>query len=130
MREGCEQHAEWEARVVAGVRAALEFAAAQPAAARAVFVRARGEGSGERDRQDEVIAYFTELLEGAAPSRKRFPIATDQAIVEAVATMIRAQLLGGTENRLRELTADVVYLALMPYTGLDAAKRWAESVDS
>jgi hypothetical protein len=129
MGEACAPHTEWEARVVAGVSAALEFAAASPAAARAVFVRGRGEGSGESDRQDEVIAYFTQLLEGVAPTQKRFAIATDQAIVESVATMIRAHLLGGTGYRLPELAADVVYLVLMPYTGLEGARRWAKSVD-
>lgn len=130
IREACERHTQWEARVVAGLRAVLEFAANKPAAARAVFVRARGEGPGERDRQDEVIAYFTELLEGVAPSKKRFPIADDGAIVESIATIVRAHLLGGTGHRLPDLAADLVYMTLMPYTGLEGAGRWAQSADA
>ena len=122
----CSGQEEWEARVVVGIRAALEFAAANPAAARAVTVQARSRESGG-DRQREVIAYFAALLGEVAPAEKRFQVSTDEGIVESILTIVRGHLLGGHTAQLPEAAPDLIYLALMPYLGLEKTKRWAES---
>jgi hypothetical protein len=76
-----------------------------------------------------VLAYFAERLSAIAPTAARKPISTDESIVESIAVFIRGYLLGGTETELPATAPDLVYLALMPYLGLEETRRWAESID-
>ena len=114
----CRRVTGWEARVAAGVRAALEFAAAHPAEARALTIEARADDSAAVDREDDVIAYFTQLLHDAAPGEKLFPIAADRAMVASIAMIVRSHLVIGSAKRLPELAPDLAYLILLPYRGL------------
>src|SRR5262249_57531750 len=83
VREACGRETAWEARVVAGVRAALEFAAAHPGEARALTIEAGGADAAV-DRQDDVIAYFTGLLREAAPYEKLFPIPPHRPFIPSI----------------------------------------------
>jgi hypothetical protein len=114
-------------KVVAGIQTVLEFAAADPATARALTIQARRADPEEADRQDQVLSYFTELLGEIAPAEVRFAVSTDQGIVESVATIVRGNLLAGTEKQLPELAPELVYVALLRHTGFAEARRWAES---
>jgi hypothetical protein len=44
--------------------------------------------------------------------------------------VVRGHLLAGTEDQLPEVAPDLVYLALLPYLGLEGTKRWVESAES
>ena len=66
-----------------------------------------------------MLAYFAERLGAVAPTAARKPISTDESIVESIAVFIRGHLLGGTEAELPATAPDLVYLALMPYLGLE-----------
>jgi hypothetical protein len=129
VRTSCASHSEWEAKVAAGIRAVLEFAAADPDAALTLTVRARRENSTNGDREDEVIAYFVELLEQVTPS-ERLPVSTDAGVVEAIATTIRGHLRAGSAARLPALAPELTYMALMPHAGLVGAQRWADSLSA
>src|SRR5690242_2655925 len=122
VREACGREAAWEARVVAGVRAALEFAAAHPGETRALTIEA-GAADTAVDREDDVIAYFTRLLEHASPSGKLFPIAADRAMVASIAMIVRSHLVLGSMKQLPELAPDLAYMILMPYAGQAGARR-------
>jgi hypothetical protein len=130
VRTACGRQAEWEAKVAAGIRAALEFAAAEPAAVHALTIDARRRAEEAGDRAEEVVQYFAEMLGSVAPEEKRFPISTDEGAVESIAMVIRGQLLSGTTEALPKLAPELTYLALMPYTGLAEARRRTESLTS
>ena len=117
VRRACAAETEWHARVVVGLRAVLEFVADDPAAARALTIQARRGGPAEFDGQDQVVAHFTELLGELAPAERLVAISTDTGIVEAIATIIRGQLLAGTADQLPAALPDLVNLTLLPYTG-------------
>jgi hypothetical protein len=117
VESACCRQAGWEARVVAGIRAALEFAAANPGEARALTIEARSSDS-VADRQDDVIAYFTSLLHDAVPAEKLFPIAADRAMVASITMIVRSHLVAGSAKQLPELAPDLAFMILMPYTGL------------
>ena len=125
VRDACAEAAEWEAKVAAGIGAVLEFAAADPEAALSLTVRARREGSSDGDREDEVIAYFVELLARVTPA-ERLPASTDAGVVEAIATIVRGNLRAGRAAQLPALGSELTYMALMPYTGLAGARGWAD----
>jgi hypothetical protein len=122
----CAEEGEWQEKVAVGIRAALEFAAADPSAAHALTLAARRQRLPEGGREQEMITYFAGLLTAVAPPEKRYPVATEQGTVEAIALVARGHLLAGTTDELPSLAPEFVYLALMPYVGLAEAKRWTE----
>jgi hypothetical protein len=120
--EACGREETWEARVVAGVRAVLEFAAAHPGETRALTIEAAAVDAAV-DRQDDVIAHFARLLHATSPSGKLFPIAADRAMVASIAMIIRSHLVSGSVRRLPDLAPDLAYMILMPYAGQAGARR-------
>jgi hypothetical protein len=130
VRDACRGQREWEAKVVAGVQATLQFASAHPEMAQALTVNARREPGGMRDPDQEVILYFARLLAKTAKAEREFPISTDENIVNAMATVIRGHLVAGTPEQLPGRASDLVYIALMPRLGLEKTIRWSESLSS
>ena len=121
----CAAQAPWEAAIVAGVRAVVEFAIDDTASARALTVCAGALGPEGTDLEAEIVAYFAERLERAVPVEMLHSISSAEGIVETAAMVIRGNLLSGNVDLLPALGPDLVYLTLMPYLGLDGAKRWA-----
>lgn len=126
----CAGSTEWEAKVAAGVRTALEFAAAHPDAARALTIHARREAGAAGDRERELIRHFSRLLSDVTPAEARYPISTDEGLIESIATAVRGHLVSNAAGDLPALTPELTYLALMPYTGMAGARRWAETSTS
>lgn len=127
VRDACIAQEEWEAKVVAGIQAALEFAAADPAAAQALTVNARREPSGERQPDQEVIGYFAQLLADVAPAEKDFPAPAVMATIESIATVIRGHLVAGTTDRLPAAGPDLIYLTLLSRVGSEGLARWVDT---
>jgi hypothetical protein len=127
VRTACATPPEWEAKVAAGLGAVLEFAAAEPEATLTLTVRARRGDAGEGDREGEVLAYFAELLDQATPEQ-RFAVSTSRGVVDAIAAIVRGRLRAGCAAELPGQAPELAYLALLPYTGLEGARRWAEAL--
>lgn len=123
----CAREEEWEARVVAGIGAVVEFALEDLAAARALTICAGAQATDGSDPEGEVLAYFAELLADVTPDEMLFPISSAAGIVETAAVLIRGHLLAGRGERVGDLGPELVYLVLMPYVGLDSARRWASN---
>lgn len=123
----CAGSTEWEAKVGAGVSAALEFAGEHPDAARALTIHARREAGEHTDRERELIRYFACLLSEVTPAEVRYPISTDEGLIESIATTVRGHLVSDAAAELPGLAPEFIYLALMPYTGMAGAKSWAET---
>lgn len=130
VHEACKRESRWQAKIVAAIAVTLEFAAAEPAKARALTLSARRPAFGERYPEQVVISYFAGELGAVAPQASRVAISTDEGIVEAIALLVRGHLLDGAEDRLPAAAPDLVFLALMPYLGLAETRQWAESAAS
>jgi hypothetical protein len=128
VNRACARETEWEARVVAGIGAIIEFTLEDLAAARALTVCIGALAPEEIDLERELLAYFGECLEGIAPGEMLFPISSVEGIVETTAILIRGHLLAGTVERLSALGPELVYLILMPYLGLAGARKWATTL--
>jgi hypothetical protein len=126
VHEACQRQARWEAKVVAGIGAALDFAASEPDKARALTLSARRPAFGESYPEQVVISYFARELGAVAPRARRVAISTDEGIVEAIALLVRGHLLDGAEGRLPAVAPELVYLVLMPYLGRAEVGHWAE----
>ena len=123
----CVAQDRWEAKVVSGIHAVLNFAASDPQGAHALTVDARRMVLGEADLEEEVISYFATLLRDVVSVKRRFAISTEEAIIEAIVTVIRGHLQLGTSSQLPERAPDLIYLTLMPYLGISGASRWSSA---
>jgi hypothetical protein len=128
--DSCRRQVKWEAKVVGGIEATLNFAATSPAKAIALTVNARRPAFGDRNPEQVVLAHFAGLLDEVTPAERPLPVSTDKSIVESIAAVVRGHLLAGTQDQLPEVAPDLVYLALLPYLGLEGTKRWVESAES
>jgi len=126
--DSCAGHEEWPARVVAGITAAVEFVAAEPAAARALAIDSRWHGVGQGSDYDGMIDRFAGLLGSGAPRPDRLPASIDASVVSMIASVVSCHVRTGTVETLGGGDPDLVFLALLPYVGFAEAGRWSASV--
>jgi hypothetical protein len=127
VRDACEGQAEWQGKIAAGIRAALEFAASRPSAAAALTVEeAAFRAAADGVRHGELIEHFSELLGEVAPAEHRLPDPTNEALVTTIVTVVVVHLRCGTAERLRDAIADLIHLTLLPNAGFTEARRWAQ----
>jgi hypothetical protein len=126
--EGCDGDGEWQARFVAGIRAAFAFAAANPAAARALTIESRTttplDDDGDHRR---LIEHFANQLSRCAPPGQRLPASTDCGLITSIAAVVSQHLSSDRVDHLDEMASDMAYLALLPYVGFDEAGRWTRA---
>lgn len=126
MRQACEPHDEWPARVAAGVRAAVDFFVDHPRLAQALVEVPDGESG--RDHV-AIVRRFSGLLGEGAPAD--VPAAsTRRAVVEGISSVISTHVRAGRLHQLPDRAPELVYLALLPYLGFEEANRWAEATAS
>jgi AcrR family transcriptional regulator len=115
--------------VVAGIRAALDFASTNPGPARLVL--AASQSPSEPDLAREDLAVDSQLLTAMrewARSHGRTPASdelTELAAVGAALSIVGGYLGAGEASALPELEGDLVQILLGPYLGAAAAKRVA-----
>jgi hypothetical protein len=126
---GCAASSDaWAGRMAAGIRAALSFAVANPAAVRAL-IDARAADPEKEGNYRELIERFSRQLRDCAPPDQRLPLSSDEALVANIAGVVSGCLHSGGAERLDEMAPYLVYLALLPYVGFDEAWRWSGSID-
>jgi hypothetical protein len=130
VNRACARESEWEPKIVAGIGAVVEFALDDLAAARALTVCAGALATAERNPEHELLAYFGARLEEVVPAEMLFPISSTEGIVETIAILIRGHLHAGIIEKLPELGSELVYLTLMPYLGIEGARKWAATFPS
>lgn len=124
----CAAEARWSEQVAAGVRAALGFAAAHPAAARLLTSDALAAGKEGYARYDRMLNHFGErLLAGRAlrPEGERLPEIIEKAMVGGIATIVAQRVDAGRERELPGLAAEAIQFVLTPYLGTEEARRVA-----
>jgi hypothetical protein len=130
MEEACASEEDWPRAVAAGIRATLEFAAAEPAAAGTLTNEALARGPSGVARNRRLITYAAGLLEpgrdervGLGPS----PDVLEQTLAGGIAFLVAHRLALGRERELPALAGDVTEFVLTPYLGADEARRIARS---
>lgn len=123
-----EDSADWPAQVAAAIREALAFAAADPAAARALTSDAMAAGREGYARYDRMIEYFGDrLLPGRVlrAANVDLPEITEKAMIGGLAMLIAQRLDRGRENELPSLAGEAIQFVLTPYVGVEEARRAA-----
>ena len=131
IESACLAEAEWPAKVAAGIRAAFEWAAAEPTAAGTLTNDALASGSEGFARYERLVAYAAGLF---GPGRtevdhgERLPEITERAMASGVATIVAQRLSSGREDELPELAAEATQFVLTPYLGTNEARRVARKL--
>jgi hypothetical protein len=121
----CDEHCDWATSVVAGIRAALEFAAEDPVAARRLTERGKARWA-ERDPEFAgMVDRLAALLRHGAPTpHPRLPSA--ELLITCMAEQVNLRIRAGRAEQMMEIAPDLVFLALMPFLGFFGARQWAQ----
>ncbi|HEY5054441.1 MAG TPA: hypothetical protein VII45_13650 [Solirubrobacterales bacterium] len=126
VEHACQENEAWQAKVSASIYAALDFATANPAAARGLTIdRVARQLDGGRTYQ-KMIARFADLLDAVTPGGEHLPTFSNVALVAGIAKVIGDHMRSPRVNRLDDIGPELVQFALLPYLGFEEAKRWAE----
>lgn len=129
IEDACAGSNEWPVRIALGVRAAFDFAAENPDAGclltRDALTYAGVEGDTHFQR---LVAYLADLLRAthALASRRHGPpaIAVD-ATAGGLALLVGQRLFDGQGDELQAMVGETIQLVLMPYLGIEKARRIA-----
>jgi hypothetical protein len=119
----------WPDRAAASIRAALAFAASDPAAAQVLTATSFSAGEEGRARYDRLIEHFGGLLRigrGLRPGgRDLSPPVIEKALVGGLAALIATRLERGGAAELPELAPEAIQFVLTPYLDVAEARRIA-----
>lgn len=113
-------------RVRAGIDAFLDFVASDPAVARVCIVEVLAAGPEAVSRRRKAMRSFAEVMERTAsvPDGPRVaPALTAETLVGGLYEVVYTRVLRGESRELPGLLPDLVYSALLPYLGPEAAAR-------
>jgi hypothetical protein len=132
LETACVDGGPWPERARVAIRRALEFAAADPAAASVLTASALAEGVDGVERYERLMAYLAGLLRGGRAEASHgadLPPTTERSLAGGVATIIANRVDRGRTAELPGLTAELVQFILTPYLGTEEARRVAAAAD-
>lgn len=124
----CDEGEEWPLKVRAGLEAILASLVEGSALARVFAVEACAASLAVAERQFATLEDFARLLrKGRAdyPAAASLPDATERALVGGIASILSGHLLDENPQAIARLENQLVELLLIPYLGVDEARRVA-----
>jgi hypothetical protein len=130
VESACAGQSDWPSGVAAGIRAALTFAAADPAAVQVLTSDALAAGKPGFELYGRLISYLCELLvpgRAERPGAERLPPETERALAGGIAMLVAQRVDTGKHDELPALAPEATQFVLTPYLGVDDAKRIADA---
>ncbi|HET8862224.1 MAG TPA: hypothetical protein VFM94_03140 [Solirubrobacterales bacterium] len=130
IERACAEGADWAGGAAAAIRAALEFAAEDPAAANTLTNEAMAAGVDGIARRERLLAYAAEGLAHGRDRRSEaedLPGLTEHALVGGIAALIADRVARGRAAELPAMAPEAIQFALTPYLGIAEAKRIAST---
>jgi AcrR family transcriptional regulator len=117
------QPGSWAERVRRGISALLGRLAADPGAARALIVEVNAAGPVARERYRASLHAFMLLLEEgrAHTGGRELPPNVDRIVVGGADALVFDEIAAGRTEGLPRLLPEILYSALVPYLGHEAA---------
>jgi AcrR family transcriptional regulator len=122
---------DWPHQVIAALRAALDFFAAEPVLARLCLVEPVSATPAIAIRfREAVLACVPALARGRAEldAPDSLPQSTEDSLIGGVVTLATRTVLAGRTERLPELLPDMVEFTLGPYLGIRRTAKLAAEV--
>ncbi len=130
VREAIDEHAPWPEQVRAALSRGLDVLAAHPHEARVGFVEVLAAGPRALVRRDEAMRAFMVFLSpgyDAAPAGLAVPELMAEAVVGALYEIVYARVLNGSVAELPALLPQLLFCALAPFIGAEAAAAAADA---
>jgi AcrR family transcriptional regulator len=123
----------WAVLVRDSAAAFLDLLASRPAFARMALVEAPASGRRAFEMYAAGKRVLLNLLDRGreeAVEEVAIPDSAGRAALAGAESLIVGQILAGNAERLRELLPDVVYIAIVPYLGLEEALRHSREAEA
>lgn len=115
----------WKLRLRFSLEELLRFAATEPDAARTLIVEARAASADALLRRDGLLDYFSGCIEDLVTERLPEPTAhspvTAAGVVGGIESLLYSRLSKGEFDDLESLLPSVMFFAVLPYEGHEAA---------
>jgi AcrR family transcriptional regulator len=123
MRDGAETGGQtWRGRMRGSLRALLEFLEDRPHVGRALLVEVHAAGPRAVEKRTEAMVRAAKLIDLARDEGGDLaPAISAEAIVAGILAVLHTRLAGEHEDSFELLLPELMYLAVLPYFGADAA---------
>lgn len=115
----------WRDQVRFGLEAVVAFICAEPDTARTLIVEARAASADAVMRRVELLDHFSACLDAQArrllPDTARYSEVTASGVVGGVEALLYSRLCKGESDALDGLLPSMMYFAVLPYEGHEAA---------
>jgi AcrR family transcriptional regulator len=133
LRKVAGEASDWPTQVVAVLRAALEFFAAEPVLARLCLVEpVRATPTIAIRFREVVLACVPPLTRGRdqLPNPDSVPPSTEDSLLGGIVSLVSGEILVGDIEQLPTVLPDLVEFTLSPYLGADRAAQLAQQAGS
>lgn len=114
---------DWRDRLRGGIEDLVRFAVEEPEAARALIVEARASSRAGLRRRDALLDDLAACIDGLASKELAEPPAAvaGAGVVGGIDSVLYARLRTGEAGELHSLVPSLMYFAVLPYAGREAA---------
>jgi AcrR family transcriptional regulator len=126
----CRGRSDWSAKVASAVPAAIDFVVRAPDEAHLLFLDVLAAEPTLAERVTVSNDFLAELLSGGrehCPGAASLPDLTEQILIGATLSIVSARVTSGQADRLPALAPQLAQLILMPYLGVEEARRVTEA---
>jgi AcrR family transcriptional regulator len=126
--EAAADEEDWPHEVIAGLRVALQFFAAEPDLARLCLLEPVSATATIAVRfREAVLACIPALARGRdyAPAATSLPASTEDSILGGIVSLMTRAIITGKPAQMGDLLPDLIDFALSPYLGAEEAVRLA-----
>lgn len=125
VRAAASQQGEWRGQLRAGLGALLDFVDSRPRVARALIVEVHPAGEKAVARHTAALARSHAFLDRAREdpaASETAPAITSEAIASGIHVVLHSRLAAGDRGGFRRLLPELMYIAVLPYFGGEAAR--------
>lgn len=122
MREAAAGGTTWRERLRGALGGLLRFLDQQPDIGRALFVEVHAAGAPAVEKRTEAMGRAAAMMDLAREeSGDSAPAISAEAVVAGILAVLHTRLATGQDNGFARLLPELMYLAVLPYFGADAA---------
>jgi AcrR family transcriptional regulator len=122
MREASADRTSWRGQLRGSLAGLLNFLDEQPAVGRALLVEVHAAGPAAVERRAEAMQRAAQLMDRAREeSSAAAPAISAEAVVAGILAVLHARLSSEKTNGFGLLLPELMYLAVLPYFGVEVA---------
>jgi AcrR family transcriptional regulator len=122
MRQAAADESTWRGRLRSALGGLLSYLDQQPEVGRALLVEVHAAGAAAVEKRTEAMERAAEMIDLArAESENAAPAISAEAVVAGILAVLHTRLAARRTESFAPLLPELMYLAVLPYFGADAA---------